>query len=147
MSEHVIHFLCGPATSPRAAPTRTASWRLPSGSGASGRTQGPASALNQLLPWPPLARFHGRVEIDSKAAEPAIRAVALGRKNILFAGSDAVGERAAAMYSLLGSAKLNGVDPEGYLRYVLERIAEHPENRGEELLPWNVNLARTADAE
>jgi transposase len=71
----------------------------------------------------------------------------LGRKNFLFAGSDAGGERTAAMDSLLGSAKLNGVDPEGYLQYVLERIAEHPENRVEELLPWNVNLARKAGEE
>ena len=66
-----------------------------------------------------------------------MRAVALGRKNYLFAGSDAGGERAAAMYSLVGSAKLNGLDPEAYLRDVLARIADHLINRIAELLPWN----------
>lgn len=60
------------------------------------------------------------------------------RKNWLFAGSDDGGERAAAIYTLLGTAKLNGLDPEGYLRRVLERIPEHPINRIEELLPWSV---------
>ena len=67
--------------------------------------------------------------------------VALGRKNYLFAGSDAGGERAAAIYRLLGSAKLNGLDPELYLRHVLERIADHPVNRIQELLPWNLASA------
>ena len=64
--------------------------------------------------------------------------MALGRKNWLHAGSDAGGERAAAMYSLIGSAKLNGMDPQAYLRHVLEHIADHPINRLDELLPWNV---------
>jgi transposase len=64
--------------------------------------------------------------------------MALGRKNWLFAGSDDGGERAAAIYTLLGTAKLNELNPEGYLRYVLERIAEHPINRIDELLPWAV---------
>src|SRR5437899_7605633 len=68
----------------------------------------------------------------------ALRVVALGRKNFLFAGSDGGGESAAAMYSLIGTAKLNGLDPESYLRDVLSRIADHPINRIEELLPWNV---------
>jgi transposase len=67
-----------------------------------------------------------------------LRAVALGRKNYLFAGSDTGGERAAAIYSLIGSAKLNGLDPEAYLREVLTRIADHPITRIEELLPWNI---------
>ena len=61
-----------------------------------------------------------------------------GRKNYLFVGSDAGGERAAAIYSLVETAKLNGLDPEAYLREVLERIADHPINRIDELLPWNI---------
>jgi transposase len=80
----------------------------------------------------------GCIEIDNNPAERALRTVALGRKNYLFAGSDAGGERAAAIYSLIGTAKLNGLDPEAYLRNVLSRIADHPINHIEELLPWNV---------
>ena len=73
--------------------------------------------------------------------------MALGRKNYLFAGSDAGGERAAAIYSLLGTAKLNGLDPEAYLRAVLERIADHPINRVEELLPWRISLTTPASSD
>jgi len=90
--------------------------------------------------WDALLRYvdDGHVEIDNNAAERSLRTVALGRKNYLFAGSDAGGERAAAIYSLIGTAKLNGLDPEAYLRNVLSRIADHSINRIEELLPWNV---------
>jgi transposase len=90
--------------------------------------------------WAALMVFvdDGRVEMDNNAAERALRTVAIGRKNYLFAGSDAGGERAAAIYSLLGSAKLNGIDPEAYMTEVLRRIADHPVRRIEELLPWNL---------
>ena len=100
-----------------------------------------AKAIGYVLTrWTAFTRYvaDGRIEIDNNAAERALRAVALGRKNYLFCGSDAGGERAAAMYSLIGTAKLNDLDPEAYLRYVLERIADLPINRIEELLPWNV---------
>jgi transposase len=100
-----------------------------------------AAAIGYALArWPALLRYceDGRIEIDNNPAERALRVVALGRKNYLFAGSDAGGERAAAIYSLLGSAKLNGIDPEAYLTSVLRRIADHPINRVAELLPWNL---------
>lgn len=107
-----------------------------------------AKAIGYVLTrWGALTRYgsDGRIEIDNNAAERALRAVALGRKNYLFCGSDAGGERAAGIYSLIGTAKLNELDPEAYLRYVLERIADHPINRIEELLPWNVAAALRND--
>jgi transposase len=91
--------------------------------------------------WEALTRYcdDGGCEVDNNAAERALRAVALGRKNYLFAGSDTGGERAAAIYSLIGTAKLNDRDPEAYLRKVQSRIADHPVNRIGELLPWNLD--------
>ena len=91
-----------------------------------------ATAIRYALSrWPALIRYvdDGALEVDNNAAERALRVVALGRKNFLFAGSNAGGERAAAIYSLLGSAKLNRLDPEIYLQHVLERIADHPITR------------------
>jgi transposase len=103
-----------------------------------------ADAIRYALSrWRALTRYteDGLLEIDNSAAKRALRAVALGRKNFLFAGSDCGGERAAAMYSLIGSAKLNGLDPELYLRTVLARIADHPVNQIQELLPWNLEIS------
>jgi transposase len=98
--------------------------------------------------WTALTRYldDGTLEISNNAAERAIRPLALGRKNYLFAGSDAGGERAAAAYTLIESAKLNGLDPEAYLREVISRIADHPINRIAQLLPWNIGLASQARA-
>src|SRR5580658_10284525 len=76
-------------------------------------------------------------EVGDGGGDP-LRAVALGRKNYLFCGSDGGGDSAAAIYTLLGTARLNGVDPERWLREVLSRIADHPLSRIEELLPWNM---------
>jgi hypothetical protein len=102
-----------------------------------------------LTLWPALIRYcdDGRLEADNNAAERSLRAVTLGRKNYLFAGSDAGGERAAVIYSLIGTAKINRLDPEAYLREVLTRIADHPINRIKELLPWNIAATRTPAVE
>jgi hypothetical protein len=105
-----------------------------------------AGAIRYALSrWSALTRYidDGLLEIDNNPAERALRAVALGRKNYLFAGSNAGGDRAAALYTLIGSAKLNGLDPEMYLRKVLGQIASHPINRIADLLPWNFTKHRT----
>ncbi len=100
-----------------------------------------ANAIRYALTrWTALTRYvdDGRLEIDNNPVEREIRPIALGRKNWLFAGSDLGGERAAAFYSLLNTAKLNGIDPYRYLSHVMARIADHPINRVDELLPWNI---------
>ena len=99
-----------------------------------------AAAINYSLKrWQALTRYRddGTIEIDNNAAERALRGPVLSRKNFLFAGADSGGERAAVLYTLLETAKLNGLNPEAYLRFVLERIAEQPSNRLAALLPWN----------
>jgi transposase len=99
-----------------------------------------AKAINYMLKrWPSFTRFldDGRVCLSNNAAERALRGIALGRKSWLFCGSDRGGQRAAAMYSLIISAKMNDVDPQAWLADVLARIATHPAHRLGELLPWN----------
>jgi hypothetical protein len=99
-----------------------------------------AKAIDYMLKrWGSFSRFldDGRICLTNNAAERALRGIALGRKAWLFAGSDRGGERAAAMYSLIMSAKLNDVDPRAWLADVLARIADHPASRLHELLPWH----------
>ncbi len=89
--------------------------------------------------WPALTRAFddGRIALDNNPAKRALRGVAVGRKNYLFAGSDRGAERAAAFYTVIETVKLNGLKPEAYLRDVLTRIADHPAKRLSDLLPWN----------
>jgi transposase len=99
-----------------------------------------AKAMDYLLKrWPAFTRFldDGRICLSNNAAERAVRGIALGRKSWLFAGSDRGGQRAAALYSLIVTAKMNGVDPQAWLADILARIAEHPARDIDELLPWN----------
>ncbi len=106
-------------------------------------------AINYLKRrWPSFTRFldDGRICLSNNAAERALRGIALGRKSWLFAGSDRGGQRAAAMYSLIVTAKLNGVDPQAWLADILARINELPASRLDELLPWNWNPKPAIDA-
>jgi len=100
-----------------------------------------AQALRYSLSrWPSLTRYttDGRLEMSNNAAERVAKPVAIGRKNWMFAGSDDGGRRAAIAYTLIETAKMNGLDPEAYLRDIIARIADHPIKRIDELLPWNV---------
>jgi transposase len=99
-----------------------------------------AKAMDYILKrWTAFTRFldDGRICLSNNAAERALRGIALGRKSWLFAGSDRGGQRAAAMYSLIVTAKMNDVDPQTWLADVLARIAGHPASRIDELLPWH----------
>jgi transposase len=99
-----------------------------------------AKAIDYMLTrWPAFTRFlaDGRICLSNNAAERALRGIALGRRSWLFAGSDRGGQRAAAVYSLITTAKLNDVDPQAWLADVLRRINDHPASRLDALLPWN----------
>jgi transposase len=99
-----------------------------------------AKAIDYMLTrWPAFTRFldDGRICLTNNAAERALRGIAVGRRAWLFAGSDRGGERAAAMYTLIITAKLNDIDPQAWLADVLRRIAQHPASRLYELLPWH----------
>ncbi|ENT8900560.1 transposase domain-containing protein, partial [Shigella dysenteriae] len=85
---------------------------------------------------------NGQVEIDNNIGENALRSVAVGRKNYLFFGSDNGGESAAIIYSLLVTCKLNGVEPEDWLREVIVKLNDWPSNRVHELLPWNFSAVK-----
>lgn len=111
------------------------------------RTLSKGSALSKaihyaLKQWGALVAYvrNGHAELDNNTAERSLRPIALGRKNYLFAGSVAGGQRAAVLYSILGTAKLNGINPNQYLTAVLRRIGRHSINRIDELLPWNIDL-------
>lgn len=96
------------------------------------------SRMERLRPY----LDHGFLEIDNNTAERAMRSVALGRKNYLFVGSQTGGKSAAIAYTLIETAKLNGVDPQAWLADILGRIADHKINRIDDLLPWNARNAR-----
>tara|TARA_B110000503_G_C7149263_1_gene414393 strand:- start:376 stop:1971 length:1596 start_codon:yes stop_codon:yes gene_type:complete len=89
-----------------------------------------------------LKRFlnDGKIEIDNNIAERAMRSIALGRKNWLFAGSDSGGETAASIFTITETAKLNGINPQVYLKHILAKIQDHNSKKVEELLPWNLKL-------
>lgn len=123
-------------------------WLQQKRTGLSGKAD-TAKAIDYLLKrWPAFTRFldDGRVDLSNNAAERALRGIAVGRRNWTFAGSDAGGRRAAALYTLIETAKLNGVDPRAWLADVLARLPGHPAKRIDELMPWTWKAERHADA-
>jgi transposase len=129
-----------------AVPRKDRGRSLPSlkfGCGSSGhcspeRTTPPKAINYSLNRWPAFTRFldDGRVCLSNNAAERALRGIAIGRKNWTFAGSDAGGHRAAAIYTLIETCKMNDVDPQAWLADVLARLPDHPASKVAELLPW-----------
>ena len=109
-----------------------------------------AQAIRYTLSrWTALTRYlaDGRLEMSNNAAERGIRPLALGRKNYLFCGSDAGGQRAACLYTIIETAKMNGINPEAYLADVLTPIADHPIRQIDALLPWRWAPSQTAGPE
>jgi transposase len=109
-----------------------------------------AKAMDYMLKrWTAFTRFldDGRICLSNNAAERGVRGIALGRKSWLFCGSDRGGERAALMYSLIVTAKMNDIDPQAWLADVLARIAEHPVQKLDELLPWNWRQLNVRDSQ
>ena len=111
----------------------------------SGQSETAKAIAYSLTRWAALTRFldDGRLCMSNNAAEREVRAVAVGRKNWTFAGSDEGGRRAAAIYTLIATAKLNDVDPQAWLADVLARLPDHPAKRIHELLPWNWRPQKT----
>lgn len=123
-------------------------WLRQKRAGLSGKAD-TAKAMDYLLKrWPAFTLFltDGRVDLSNNAAERALRGIAVGRRNWTFAGSDDGGRRAAALYTLIETCKMNGIDPRAWLADVLERLPGHPAKRIDELLPWNWKGERHADA-
>jgi transposase len=112
------------------------------------RNNDTTKAINYCRRWDAFTRFldDGRLCMSNNATERELRAVAVGRRNWTFAGSDEGGRRAAAIYTLIGSAKLNDVDPQAWLADVLARLPDHPAKRIHDLLSWNWHLQSVAHA-
>ena len=125
-----------------AAGRSSSSWRAGCASNVpqlSSRSETAKAIDYSLKRWTALTRFldDGRLCMSNNAAERAVRCVAVGRNNWTFAGSDDGGHRAAAIYTLIETAKLNGIDPQAWLADVLARLPDHPARRLDQLLPWN----------
>jgi transposase IS66 family protein/transposase IS66-like protein len=133
-----VRLLCHGVRSDTSANRSSPTWRPGCESIAPGNDV--AKAMDYMLKhWSAFTRFldDGRICLSNNAAERGVRGIALGRKSWLFCGSDRGGQRAAVRYSLIVTAKMNDVDPQAWLADVLARIAEHPIQRLDELLPWN----------
>ena len=112
------------------------------------RANAVAGAMDYMLKrWPTFTRFlaDGRICLTNNAAERAMRGIAIGRRNWTFAGSDRGGQRAAAVYTLIETARLNDVDPRAWIADVLARINDHPASRLDQLLPWNWKAENQTD--